>query len=1748
MALPDKHQLKFNSHKDAKTLMEAIEKRFGGNTKIKKVQKTLLKQQFENFTGSTFEGLNQIHDRLQKLTHTLIWRNKDDLEDKILDDLFNSLKIYETEVKHSSSPSTASQNLDFISSSQTDSTTDSVSSTISVYAVGSKLPTSPLPNVDSLSNAKTGRNLGAIGTASMGFDMSKVECYNCHRKGHFAREYRSHKDPRRPGSYDWSYQAEEKPANFALMDFLSSSSLDNETGLEYVEARLLVYKQNESVFEENIKLLNIEPLKTTIPAITPVRVSSKTQCRGTRRNKKACFVCKSVDHLIKDCDFHTRKLAQRNYAPRVLTRSKLVLNTAARPVSADLPNIPMTRPRHAHHVVTKSNSPILRHITRSPSSKTSNSPPRVTAAKAPVNMSYLSDFEELNGGYVAFGGNPKGGKITGKGKIKTGKLDFDNVYFVKELKFNRFSVSKMCDKKNRVLFTDTECLVLSLDFKLPNESQVLLRVPRENNMYNVNLKTIVPSEDLTCLFTKATIDESNLWHRRLGHINFKTINKLVKGYLVRGLATKNRVLVTKPHKKTPYELLHGRTPSIGFMRPFGCPVTILNTLDQLGKFQGKVDEGFLVGYSVCSKAFRVFNSRTRIIQETLHVNFLENKPNVAGAGPTWLFDIDSLTGTMNYYPVTAGNQTNSGNNEKDAPFDGNKHDVDTKKSESVVIHSSSSSAQTRKQVDKTEKENKGKSPVKSFTGYRDLNTEFKDCSNNSSNEVNAAGSTVLTVGHNFINNTNNFSAAGPSNTTVSLTYEKSSFIDASTLPDDPDMPDLEDITYSDDEDAVGVEADLNNLESSIPVSHIPTTRIYKDHPVSQIIGDLSSTTQTRSMTKAVKDQGGLSQMFDKDFYTCMFACFLSQEEPKRVYRNKNNERGIVIRNKARLVAQGHTHEQGIDYEEVFSPVARIEAIRLFLAYASFMVFMVYQIDVKSAFLYGIIEEEVYVCQPPGFEDPDHPDKVYKVVKALYGLHQAHRAWYVTLTTYLLENGFQRCTIDQTLFIKKQKRDILLVQIYVDDIIFGATNKDLCKSFEKLMKDRFQMSSIGELTFFLGLQVKQKKDGIFISQDKYVAEILRKFGLTKGKSTSTPIDTEKPLLKNPDGEDVDCKKQTVVTTSSIEAEYVAAASGCAQVLWIQNQLLDYRVFNSPMLYLLRVKMVLNSPWIMPILGIQELASPIANGSWLQALVDRKKVVLTEAAIRDVLRLDDAKGVDYLPNEEIFAELARRKFKFSKYIFESLVRNVDSSFRFYMYPRMVGKGFSWVETPLFKGMLVVGVNVEEGNAEEQVQDDANDAAAQGTNADDTAAIGEAVQHTPPPSPQPQPQAQPQAADFLINDTIIEDVSNQERMIDKLNRDEGVALMDEKEEEKKTKKANDITGDDQVKGRQAEIYQIVMDHPLKVLSMQEDEPDEVEEVVEVVTTAKLITEVVTTASESVSAASITIPVAEPQVPAATPTGVPVRVAAASTKKRKRVVIRDPEEASTTIKPADTKYKDKGKGKMDIDWDTVFEHVKQKAKEDPAVQRYQVMKKMPQTEAQARKNMIMYLKNVAGFRLDYFKGMSYDDTRPIFKAKFNTNIEFLLKSKEQIEEEERRAIQSINETPAQKAAKKRKLNEEIAELNKHLEIVSDEDDDVYTEATPLARKVPVVDYTIILLNNKPHYKIIKADGTHQLKYPLSRYTLDQMLNAVKLRVEEQSEMSLELLSFGVDAIKELEEKHQVFNAAGEELSAAMEKLMLLD
>ncbi|GJU81240.1 putative ribonuclease H-like domain-containing protein [Tanacetum coccineum] len=630
-----------------------------------------------------------------------------------------------------------------------------------------------------------------------------------------------------------------------------------------------------------------------------------------------------------------------------------------------------------------------------------------------------------------------------------------------------------------------------------------------------------------------------------------------------------------------------------------------------------MNEGFLVGYSLQSKAFRVYNLVTKRVEENLHINFLENKPNVAGIGPNWLFDLDYLTDSMNYHNDSEENQANLHTGQQESKQDsGTKDKIDS-----------------------------GNSHIEDETD--------QDCFE-------------LPIWHSW--SSTNKSSSKSDGKKGSPREEEQIFLD-----------DLARLQIQEKEANEEAEALRKNLDQETEIlvtqggagkssstnifSTVSTTTKASGTNLVNTGGDPISAVQTRStINKSSEAHAFVSYVQKqrrnnhKDFHHYL-PYGKKAIGTKWVYRNKKDERGVVVRNKARLVAQGHRQEEGIDYDEVFAPVARLEAIRIFLAFASYKGLIVYQMDVKSAFLYGKIDEEVYVSQPPGFQDPKSPQKVYKVVKALYGLHQAPRAWYATLSTFLLKNGYRRGTIDKTLFLKKDKHDIILVQVYVDDIIFGSTKKSWCDEFEALMKSRFQMSSMGELTFFLGLQVKQKPNGIFISQDKYVDEILKKFDFANVKSASTPIETQKPLVKDEEASDVDvhlyrsmigslmyvtasrpdimfavcacsrfqvtpktshltavkrifrylkgkpklglwyprestfdlesysdsdyaganldrksttggcqflgrrlitwqCKKQTIVATSTTEAEYVAAASCCGQVLWIQNQMLDY----------------------------------------------------------------------------------------------------------------------------------------------------------------------------------------------------------------------------------------------------------------------------------------------------------------------------------------------------------------------------------------------------------------------------------------------------------------------------------------------------------------------------------------------------------------------------------------------------------------
>nr|GEX88820.1 hypothetical protein [Tanacetum cinerariifolium] len=537
--------------------------------------------------------------------------------------------------------------------------------------------------------------------------------------------------------------------------------------------------------------------------------------------------------------------------------------------------------------------------------------------------------------------------------------------------------------------------------------------------------------------------------------------------------------------------------------------------------------------------------------------------------------------------------------------------------------------------------------------------------------------------------------------------------------------------------------------------------------------------------------------------------------------------------------------------------------------------------------------------------------------------------------------------------------------------------------------------------------------------------------------------------------------------------------------------------------------------------------------LQALVDKKKVVVTEATIREALRLDDAEGVDSFPNKKFFAELARMgyekpstKLTFYKAFFSSqwnLVRNVDSASKFCMYPRFlqlmirkqvgnlsthttkytspaltqkvfanmrrVGKGFSRVETPLFESMLVEQQVAKEGDANENDETiNAGDAA----EGDVSAAHGEVstvdkepsipsptpptpppqptqdipstsqVQPTPPQSPQvqplsPQPQP-PQDAEFPMNllQEVMDTCATLTRRVEHLEFDKVTQALEITKLKRRVKKLE----------RRNKVRKLKFQRLQRVGTSQRVETSDETMLDDVSNQGRMIAEMdqddaVVLEDDKEEDKEVADAVKD------------VKEAKEPKPLKKKQQIEQDEQYARELQAELNK---------NIDWDETIDHVKRKAKEDPAVKRYQVLKRKPQTKAQAKKNMMMYLKNVAGFKMDYFKGMSYDDIRPIFEGKFNLNVAFLLKTKEQIEEDENRALKRLSETPTERPAKRQKLNEEVEELKRHLQIMPNEDDDVYIEATPLAQKVPLVDYQIIELNNKPYYKIIRADDTHQL------------------------------------------------------------------
>nr|GEW45286.1 hypothetical protein [Tanacetum cinerariifolium] len=1586
---------------------------------------------------------------------------------------------------------------------------------------------------------RTGKKITINGSDTASYDKTKVECLNCHKMGHFVRKCKSPRNqesrPRNQDSsrktvnventsskamvaidgagFDWSYMADDEvPTNMVLMAFSYLEVQNNKTcsntclksfktlktqyenlriefnkfefdhatykrGLASIEEQLVFYKKNEIVFCDQISVLKrdasfrdskITALNLQIEKLKKDKESNQIKIDNFENASKSLY--KLIGSKITDNNRTGLGFISYNavappptglFAPPTIDLSNSGLEEFQHPefkgygpkdsksVCVDTSNDikkahnaliikdwvsdsdedeyeemvlkyenVQHKPKNLNNNVKENsvNTAKGNQVTSAVGNQGINAVKSLACWGAlqdtlkdqgyfdsgcsrhmTGSISYLTDFKEHDGGYVAFGGGAKGSKITRKGTIRTGKLDFEDVYFVKELQFNLFSVSQMCDKKNSVLFTDTTYFVLSFNFKLADESQVLLKVSRKNNMYSFDMKNIVPQKDLTRLLAKATNDESILWHMRLDHINFKNINKLVKDNFVRGLPLKRfkndqtfvACLKGKQHKVsfkftwvffsatkdetsrilksfiTKIENLVEKKVKIircdngiefknrvmnefckekGIKREYSvartpqqnrvtkrCRVTILNTLDQLGKFDGKSNEGIFVSYSTISKAFRVYNIRTRKVEENLHITFLENKPMIAVP-----------TGTNSNDFVGKGASF-------DTALDGHNKDK----------HGPSQA---------TESDNQERPNAESST------------------------KTVNNVG--LVN-------------TATPTY--------ADYLNDPLMPDLEDAgifddAYDDrDEDA---KVDYNNLETVISVSPIPSTIIYKDHPKEHIIG---------------------------------------------------------------------------------------EAIRLFLAYASFMVFIVYQMDVKNAFLYGTIEKEVYVSQPSGFVDPEFLNIVYKVEKALYGLHQAPKAWYETLFTYLLDNGFRRGTIDKTLFIKKIKDDILLVQVYVDDINFGYTKRSLSTQFEQLMHKRFQMSSMRELTFFLGLQ-----------------------------STSTPMETHKPLSKDAAGTNVDvylysdyagssldrksttggcqflgsriiswqCKKQTIVANSTTEAEYIAASNCYGQVLWLQNQLLDYGynfmqtkihvdngsaicVVKNPVsktkhieirhhfirysykksFWLQALVCLILRAWIKERLDKKELAIPgqtttrkelsnlLMAGSLpkttlptqliktfnddvrLQALIDGNKVVNSEASIRHDLKLNDAEGTSCLPNAVIFEELARmgakttswnefnstmesaiiclannQKFNFSKYILDNLKKNLEAGVPFYMFPRVFD---------LENAVIVMKSSHKAKIAElesrvEKLEDE--------------------------------------------NKSLTKEHKSFNSKIESPAFKETV--MDKEKSSKQGRKITDIDVNAEV--NLENVYNLDLASEKTVLSMQDvtdaDGKEVAKEIVEVITTAKIIVDEVSTDGGELNAAN-----EEP-------------------------------------------VKDKGKSKL--------------------VQEPEVLK--------SRKAQIVIDEEV---------------TRRI-KAEWNADMKDNIDWNEVVEHVQSRQFDAKDQTAKKQKgdelekenAEKQKLEEqqEVKELKRNLKIVPDDEDDVFVNVSPLSSKPStIVDYKIYKEGKREHFQIIRANEDNVWKlqkgpkglarmYPLTNYTLQQMFNKVRLQVDYEVEMAYDLLRLVRKQLKE--------------------------
>ncbi|GJR64413.1 retrovirus-related pol polyprotein from transposon TNT 1-94 [Tanacetum coccineum] len=709
----------------------------------------------------------------------------------------------------------------------------------------------------------------------------------------------------------------------------------------------------------------------------------------------------------------------------------------------------------------------------------------------------FSTYKAYNGGNVIFGSNLRG-NIIGKGTISNNSLKIDNVQHVDNLGFNLLSIGQICDNKCKVTFSEH-------DSEITKNGKVIGKGIRKKGLYVMKLQN--KPKDKICL---TTIDEnSTLWHRRLGHANMRLIQSLASKDLVRNLpklkfdkhfcdACKIGKQAHASHKAKNVvstsrclELLHMDLFGPSVVQSYGGNRYTLVIVDDYSRYTWT---RFLKNKTEAFDHFEIFSKRiqnqlgcTIVSIRTDHGREFDNEVQFGefcnANGITHNFSAPHTpqsNGVVERKNRTLQEMSRTMLNEQSLPqkFWCNAVDTSTYILNRILIRVIL-----------------GKTPYELSRGRKPTLDYFR-----------VFGSKC------FILNTNKHTKKVEESLNVTFDETPPPSKTSSLVDDDLD-----------EEEAIKV-TEKKNLENDIKdetleIDEVVNIKESRNHPLEN---NVNEALEDESWIVAMQEE--LNQFIANDVWELV-------PQPKNmtiigtkwVFRNKLDENGVVSRNKARLVAQGYNQQEGIDYDETYAPVARLESIRILLAYACALDFKLFQMDVKSAFLNGFINEEVYVAQPPGFIDFEKPDHVYKLKKALYGLKQAPKAWYDRLKAFLIKHEYKMGMVDNTLFTKKKSSNLIIVQIYVDDIIFGSTCQDMCDEFAKIMHDEFEMSMMGELNFFLGLQIKQMEDGIFFNQSKYIKEMLKKFGLEDSKPMKTPMSSDTKLTKDEECESVDSTK-------------------------------------------------------------------------------------------------------------------------------------------------------------------------------------------------------------------------------------------------------------------------------------------------------------------------------------------------------------------------------------------------------------------------------------------------------------------------------------------------------------------------------------------------------------------------------------------------------------------------------------------------